>query len=263
MRIAGSSVLLTGATGGLGHAIARALHARGARLTLSGRRASVLEPLAAELGARALAADLSDRVALERVLDDVGDVDILIANAGLPAAGRLESFSIEEIDRAIEVNVRAPIVLARALAPAMLERGRGHLLFVSSLSAKAPTPGAAIYNASKAALRGFATGLRADLHGSGVGVSAVFPGFISEAGMFADAGVQLPRGVGKRTPEDVARAVLGAIERDRGEVDVAPLSLRVGAMIAGLAPELAASVSRRLGSDELAREFEVGQRGKR
>jgi short-subunit dehydrogenase len=263
VQIAGSSVLLTGATGGLGHAIARALHARGARLTLSGRRTDMLEQLAAELGARALAADLSDRVALERLLDEVCDVDILIANAALPAAGRLESFSIEEIDRALEVNVRAPIVLARALAPAMLARGRGHLLVISSLSAKAPTPGAAIYNASKAALRGFAAGLRADLHGSGVGVSAVFPGFISEAGMFADAGVKLPRGVGTRTPEDVARAVVGAIERDRGEIDVAPLSLRAGAMLAGVAPELATRVSRRLGSDALAGEFEIGQRGKR
>jgi len=134
---------------------------------------------------------------------------------------------------------------------------------VSSLAGKAPTPGTSIYNASKAGLRGFAAGLRADLHGSGVGVSAVSPGFISDAGLFADAGVQLPRGVGTRTPEDVARAVVGAIEHDRGEVDVAPLSLRVGAMLAGIAPELAARVSRRLGSDELAREIAFGQREKR
>ena len=263
MQISGSTVLLTGATGGIGHAIARALHARGARLTLTGRRTEVLEPLAAELGAQALAADLSDRVALERLLDEAGDVDVLVANAALPASGLLASFSIEEIDRALEVNLRAPIVLARALVPAMLERGRGHLLFISSLAGKAPTPGASIYNASKSGLRGFAAGLRADLHGSCVGVSAVFPGFISDAGMFADAGVQLPRGVGTRTPEDVAHAVVRAIEHDRGEIDVAPLSLRVGAMLAGVAPELAARVSRRLGSDELAREIAFGQREKR
>jgi short-subunit dehydrogenase len=263
VQIAGSSVLLTGATGGIGHAIARALRSRGAELTLTGRRSDVLEPLATELGARALVADLSDRVALERLLDDVGDVDILLANAALPASGRLESFSIEEIDRALEVNLRAPIVLARALLPAMLERDRGHLLFVSSLAGKAPAPGACIYNASKAGLRGFAGALRADLHGSGVGVSAVFPGFIRDAGMFADVAVELPPGVGTRTPEDVARAVIAAIERDRGEIDVAPLPLRVGAMFAGLAPELATSVSRRMGSDEIARRFSVEQRDKR
>jgi uncharacterized protein len=263
VQIAGSSVLLTGATGGIGHAIARDLRARGAELTLTGRRIDVLEPLAANLGARALAADLSDRVQLERLLDDAGHVDILLANAALPASGLLDSFSIQEIDRALEVNLRAPIVLARALLPAMLERSSGHLLFVSSLAGKAPAPGASIYNASKAGLRGFASALRADLHGSGVGVSAVFPGFIRDAGMFADADVQLPRGVGTRTPEDVARAVISAIERDRGEVDVAPLPLRVGAMFAGLAPGLATSFSRRMGSDDISRKFGAGQREKR
>ena len=263
MQIAGSSVLLTGATGGIGHAIARALRARGAELTLSGRRAAVLEPLAAELGARALAADLSDRVEVERLLDELGDVDILLANAALPASGRLESFSIEEIDRALEVNLRAPIVLARALLPAMLARASGHLLFVSSLGGKAPTPGASIYNASKAGLRAFAAGLRADLHASGVGVSAVFPGFIRDAGMFADAGVQLPPGVGTRTPADVARAVAGAIEHDRGEVDVAPLHVRAGVVFASVAPELATNISRRLGSDQIAQRMHAAQRDKR
>ena len=107
-----------------------------AELILTGRQTDVLEPLAAELGARALAVDLSDRVELERSLDDAGRVDILVANAALPASGRLESFSIEEIDRTLEVNLRAPIVLARALLPAMLERGSGHLLFVSSIAGK-------------------------------------------------------------------------------------------------------------------------------
>jgi short-subunit dehydrogenase len=263
VQIAGSSVLLTGASGGLGHAIARALSARGAQLTLTGLRAEILEPLAVELQARALVADLGDRVALERLLDDLGDVDILIANAAMPASGRIESFSIEEIDRALEVNLRAPIVLARALAPAMLARRRGHLLFMSSLAAKAPAPGASVYASAKAGLRAFAAGLRADLHGSGVGVSAVFPSFISDAGMFADAPARLPRGVRTRTPEDVARAVLSAIEHDRGEIDVAPLPLLAGALLAGVAPELATRVSRRFGSEEIAREIAEGQRGKR
>jgi len=263
VQIAGSSVLLTGATGGIGHAIARALRASGAQLTLTGRRTDVLEPLATELGARALAADLSDRVQIERLLDDLGGVDILLANAALPASGRLESFSIEEIDRALEVNLRAPIVLARALLPGMLERGRGHLLFVSSLAGKAPAPGSSIYTATKAGLRGFAAALRAELHGSGVGVSAIFPGFIRDAGFFADTGIELPRGIGTRSPEDVARAVVRAIEHDRGELDVAPLGLRVGAIVAGLAPEVAAGVSRRLGGEAVAREFEEAQRDKR
>ncbi|HXR29083.1 MAG TPA: SDR family NAD(P)-dependent oxidoreductase [Solirubrobacteraceae bacterium] len=263
MRLSGSSVLLTGASGGIGHAIARALAARGARLTITGRRSDVLEPLAEEIAAVALAADLSVAAEVQRLVQETGEVDILVANAALPASGRLESFTAEEIDRALAVNLRAPIILAQALAPAMVHRGSGHLLFMSSLAGKASSPGSSIYNASKYGLRGFAAALRAELRDSGVGVSAVFPGFIRDAGMFADAGVELPPGVGTRTPEDVAEAVLSAIERNRGEVDVAPLPLRAGTLFAGLAPELAATVQRRMGSEEIARKMEAGQREKR
>jgi short-subunit dehydrogenase len=145
----------------------------------------------------------------------------------------------------------------------MVARGRGHLLFVSSLAGKVATAGSSLYSASKYGLRGFASGLRADMHGSGVGVSAVFPGFIRDAGMFADAAVKLPPGVGTRSPGDVARAVVEAIEHDRGEVDVAPLPMRASAVFAGLAPELASSVARRLGSEEIARRLAAGQREKR
>ena len=223
----------------------------------------MLERLGAELGARVLAVDLSIPAEVERLVTEAGDVDILIANAALPASGTLESFSVEEIDRGLDVNLRAPIVLAHALAPGLVGRGRGHLLFMSSLAGKAATPRAALYNASKFGLRGFATALRSDLRGTGVGVSAVFPGFISEAGMYADAEVKLPLGIGTRTPEDVARAVLGAIERNRGEVDVAPLALRAGTTFASLAPDLAGSLARRLGSDEVSRKMADGQSDKR
>jgi len=263
VRIAGATVLLTGATGGIGHAIARAVAARGGQLILTGRRVETLDALAAELGARALAVDLSDRVQVDRLIDDAGAVDLLIANAALPASGGIETFTVEELDRALEVNLRAPIVLARALLPAMLARRNGHLLFMSSLSGKSATTGSAVYSATKFGLRGFAAGLRADLHASGVGVSTVFPGFIRDAGMFANSGVRLPPGVGTRSPDDVAHAVIEAIERNRAEVDVAPLSLRAGAAVAGLAPELAMSVARRLGSDAIAREFAAAQRDKR
>jgi short-subunit dehydrogenase len=263
VQISGSTVLLTGATGGIGHAIARTLAARGGRLILTGRRVELLEPLADELGARALALDLSVPTEIDRLVQEAGEVDILVANAALPASGTLDSFTVEEIDRALDVNLRAPIILAHALVPGMVERGRGHLVFISSLAGKAATPGSALYNASKFGLRGFASALRADLRTSGVGVSGVFPGFIRDAGMFAEAGVKLPTGVGTRSPEDVARGVVSAIERNRGEVDVAPLPLRASAIFAGVAPELAGSVARRLGSEEISRDMEAGQRDKR
>ncbi|HXB65674.1 MAG TPA: SDR family NAD(P)-dependent oxidoreductase [Solirubrobacteraceae bacterium] len=260
MRIPGSTVLLTGATGGIGEAIARELHRRGAQQVLTGRRVEVLEPLAQELGARALAVDLADRAAVERLLAEAGAVDILVANAALPGAGRLEDFAQEEIDRTLEVNLRAPIAMARTLAPAMAARGGGHLLFVSSLSGKAATPLSSLYDATKFGLRGFALGLRPELRTQNVGVTVLNPGFIREAGMFATAGAKLPPGVGTRTPHDVAVAVADAIERNRTEVDVAPLALRVGTMFAGVAPALAATATRMSGGEQLAVEVAAGHR---
>jgi hypothetical protein len=91
----------------------------------------------------------------------------------------------------------------------------------------------------------------------------VFPGFIRGAGMFHESGARLPSYVGTKTPEDVGRAVVRAIERDLSEVDVAPLALRLGTAFAGLAPEVVATVQRKLGASELAAQFEAGQRDKR
>jgi uncharacterized protein len=265
VQLAGTTALLTGASGGIGQAIARALHDRGARVLLSGRRAGVLEELRAELGVNAevVEADLAGPEGAAPLAERAGDVDVLVANAGLPASGRLERFSPEEIDRALDVNLRAPIQLTRALVPGMVERGRGHVVFVSSLSGKVAAARSAVDSATKFGLRGFAGGLRDDLHGSGVGVTVVFPSFIRDAGMFADTGVKLPPWVGTRAPDDVARAVVRGIETGRGEIDVAPLSLRLGVVASSIAPETSARVQRRLGSQGIARAISSRQRGKR
>jgi NADP-dependent 3-hydroxy acid dehydrogenase YdfG len=259
VQISDSTVLLTGATGGLGHTIARVLHGHGARLILTGRRTDVLEPLAAELGARALAVDLSEPAEIDGLVAECGEVDILVANAALPAAGRLESFTTRELDRALDVNLRAPIALAHALLPAMIARRRGQLVFISSTGGKAVAPGNPLYHASKFGLRGFAAALRIDLHGTGVGSSAVF----RDAGMYADGGAKLPPGVGTRSPEDVARGVVRAIERNRAEVDVASPFLRFASVLSMNAPDFASALARRLGSDEIARTMEQGLRDKR
>jgi short-subunit dehydrogenase len=266
------NVLITGATGGIGQALARTFASRGAKLILTGRRTDVLEPLAAEVSGRSLACDLSDRADVESICREAvsAELDVFIANAALPASGLLTELSQEEVDRMLEVNLRAPIALAHALAPGMIERGRGHMVFVSSLSGKAASPASSIYSATKFGLRGFALGLREDLLPHRVGVSTVLPGFISEAGMFADAQVnrpdapiKLPRGVGTRTPEQVAASVIRAIERNRAEVDVAPTALRLGATFASAAPQLAAAASRLMGSHKIAAEVAEGQREKR
>jgi short-subunit dehydrogenase len=174
----------------------------------------------------------------------------------------IDALSVEQLDRALEVDLRAPIVLARLLAAGMIERGGGHIVFVNSTSGKTGTVGQSVYCAAKFGLRGFAQGIREDLRPHGVGVSSVFPGFIRDAGMFHDSGAKLPGYVGTRTPDDVARAVVRAIEHDRSEVDVAPLPIRLGSMVQGLAPELAARVQRRLGAADIAARVIAGQRGK-
>ena len=229
MELAGRTALLTGATGGLGRAIAKALAARGASVALSARKAEALAALAAELpgeGHRVLVADLAEPGAAERLAAEAGEVDVLVANAGLPAAGLLTDFTPEQVTRALRVNLEAPMLMARALFPAMVERGSGHLVFVSSLSGKAASPRSAIYNATKFGLRGFALGLRTDLGPEGVGVSLVSPGFIREAGMFAEVGAKPPPGWAPARPRQVGAAVVKAIEQDKVELAVAPLPQR-------------------------------------
>jgi short-subunit dehydrogenase len=241
MNLSGRKTLLTGATGGLGRAIALALAQRGAQVTLSARKREALEQLAAELpgsGHSVLPADLAEPDAAERLAAEAAGTEILIANAGLPGAGKLDEFSPEQVKRALRVNLEAPMLMARALYPAMVDAGSGHLVFVASLSGKAASPRSSVYNATKFGLRGFALALRADLSPKGVGVSLVSPGFIREAGMFADAGAKPPPGLGTSTPEQVGAATVKAIERNKVEVTVAPIQQRIGAHIALVSPSI-------------------------
>ena len=259
----GKTALLTGATGGIGNAIARALAARGAKVILTGRRVTILEELAEEIGGEATAVDLTDRDAVASLAERAATVDVLVANAALPGSGEITDFSPEQIDRALDVNLRAPIMLARAAAIAMSKRRRGSIVFINSLSGKASAQSTSLYSATKFGLRGFALGLREDLRPHNVGVSLVYPGFIRDAGMFAEAGGTLPKGVGTRRPEDVAAAVIRAIERNKAETDVAPVGLRLGTYFAMVAPGPAMAVSRRMGAAEIASTLTEGQRNKR
>jgi short-subunit dehydrogenase len=264
----GKRLLLSGATGGLGRAIAEELAGSGASLVLSSRKQEQLQELAGSLPGGAdrhevIVADLAEPGSAERLANDAGDVDGLVANAALPATGRLESFSADEVQRALRVNFESPILMARALAPKLAEKGEGHLVFISSLAGKVGSPRSSLYNSTKFGLRGFAFGLREDLHPHGIGVSIVSPGFVREAGMFHDARSKSPPGLGTTTPKKVARAVVRAITHDRVEITVAPRRQRLIAEFGYRHPGFAARVQRRGGADRIAEDLAAGQADKR
>ena len=262
--LSGQLVLLTGASSGLGPVIARRLRRKGVRFVLSARRKPELDALSEELGdSRVIPADLSLPGETERLAAECGPVDVLLANAGIPASGRLDDLDVAQIDRGLQVNLRSPIVLANLLAPGMVERHRGHLLFMSSIAGKMPTPGFSIYNATKFGLRGFAHALRQELRGTGVGVSVVCPTFVTGDGMFAETGLKAHPMAGAVPSEAVAEAVLTAIIRNRAEIDVAPMSTLAGLKMAAVAPRFAESVMRRAGAASMGVELAAKQRHKR
>ena len=240
--LSGRTVLLTGATGGLGGALARRLRAEGAELVLTGRREAELTALAQEVQGRALVADLADGV--EDLLRQLDRVDVLVSNAALPGTGELGSFTPEQVRRALDVNLVAAVALAHGLLPQMLERRSGALVFVSSLAGLTATPHTSLYNATKFGLRGFGLSLHEELRGTGVSASVVLPGFVRGAGMYADTGLAEPAVFGTCTPDDVAHAVVRAVQRGPAQVLVGPWASRLGARLGGLSPALAFRLQR-------------------
>jgi short-subunit dehydrogenase len=145
----------------------------------------------------------------------------------------------------------------------MVERGSGHLVFISSISGKVASGGGSLYSATKFGLRGFATSLHDELLNDGVGVTTVFPGFISDAGMWADTGLKLRPGVSTRTPEQVAAAVVAGIQKNKSEIDVAPIALRAGGWAAGISQSAVQRIQRLAGSEQMAKSMADAQRAKR
>jgi short-subunit dehydrogenase len=244
-EIKNRTVLLTGAPGGIGPHLASRLHAEGASLVLSGRNQGELEQLATRLApARVIVADLSQQVEVKRLAAAAGQVDVLVANAAVPASGELVSFSVEEIDRALNVNLRSAMVLVDLLLPGMLSRGTGHIVLMASIQGKMPTALVSVYNATKFGLRGFGLALGQELRNTGVGVSVINPTYVRDAGMWAETGITPHPLAGQVTPDQVAAAVVRAIKENRREIDVAPLGTRLAAAM----PRLVGSMARRLGA---------------
>ena len=235
MEIRGSTALLTGATGGLGRAIAAEMAGCGAKLMLSARDQQALERLAASLpgdGHRAIAADLEAQGAAEKLLLDAGPVGILIANAGVSGHGAVEGPDFDAIARILKINVEVPLMLSAGALESMRERQQGHVVLIASLSGKIIPANSALYAATKAALRAFGLGVRDDYFGTAISASVVSPGYVRDAGMFASWGGKAPFGLGTASPADVGAAVARAVSKDIAEIDVAPRRQRLLANLA-------------------------------
>ena len=247
MDISGTRALVTGAAGGLGTAIAEHLSAKGATVVLSGRNETALTALAKRLGGEVLLGDLTMAADVEKVGDALDGIDILVANAGVGGDTDATAPDTALIDSLIDVNLRAPIHLAtRFAAEHLASEAPGHIVLIGSLAGLAASPTTYMYNATKFGLRGFGLAFAQDLHGTNVGCSLVEPGFIRDAGLFANSGIDLPPGVRLKSPGDVGAAVVTAIETGRTEVFVAPTELRALSTFATIAPVISAAVQRRL-----------------
>ncbi|PKW26917.1 SDR family NAD(P)-dependent oxidoreductase [Phycicoccus duodecadis] len=240
-------VLLTGATGTIGSALAAALAGRGARLSLVARGEEALHGLAHRTGGVAVPGDLtladtpaSVLAAAEAAL---GPVDVVLHNAGVEVLDELADVDLEAVRQAVLLNLVAPLVLTRLALPSMLRRGRGHVVAVSSLAGVATFPGLAVYGASKAGLTHAMAGLRAELRGTPLRVTTAELGPV-DSPMMGRIGTHPPTAAAfaralrlhvLRTldPEEAASAVVTAVERDRPHVRrprrAAPLAAVAGA----------------------------------
>ena len=185
--LTGRKALITGASGGIGEAIARALHASGATVALHGTRREKLEEVAASLGERAivLPADLSDREAVAKLAADaeeqLGGVDILVNNAGITKDGLFVRMSDEAWDQVLEVNLGSVFRLTRGLAHPMMRRRYGRIVNITSVVGVTGNPGQANYCASKAGMIGFSKSLAQEIASRNVTVNCIAPGFIESA----------------------------------------------------------------------------------
>jgi len=238
----GALALVTGASSGIGAAFARELDSRGYRLALLARRADRLQAISAELSAPAtlLPFDLSRRETIAAVVERLAEqrlcVDLLVNNAGLGDTGPFAAADPQRVADQIDVNVRSATLLARALLPGMLERGRGAIINVVSMSAFQPVPYLAVYGASKAFMLSFTEALAVEVQGSGVRVQAVCPGLVqTEFQEGAGTDKVMFNKMPVTTPESVARASLDALSRRTVRVFPA-LADRVTVALQRLAP---------------------------
>lgn len=233
-RFQGKSVLVTGASSGIGAAAARLFAAEGARVVLAARSVDALNRLVAEIGgserAVAVPCDVTDPAALRSLVEvserRFGSLQILINSAGYNSRGAVETVAMDELLRVVDVNLRAPIALCRLALPALRRAGGGAIVNIASLAGKIPLPHEAVYSATKFGLRAFSFALAEELRGASISVSVVSPGpvetpfILSQVETVPDIVFSQPMS----TAEEVAHAIADCAERGTREGSIPPLS---------------------------------------
>jgi uncharacterized protein len=227
-------VLVTGATRGIGAAIAAAFEQRGCTV---GRVARSGDP----------AADISDQASIAAAVERFGQVDVCVANAGIAHYLPFAEMPTELIEELTRVNWLGTVYTVKAALPGMLERRRGHIAIVSSGAGIRSFPGAAVYGATKSAQRGFGEALRHELKGTGVGLTMVYPGQVKSS-LHAHEKERMPDWYdldGAAPPEPLASALVEAVEKDKRELFY-PSNVRLLRIVHGIRPGLADAMLRRI-----------------
>lgn len=259
MDLRNRHALVTGGSRGIGPHIGRALLRRGARVTLAARTEEDLERVRAELGSERVAlapGDVTDPGGRDAILAAAeaahGPLEVLVNNAGTERVCRFTENSSQDVTRIVGLNLDATIQLTRLAVPGMLERRRGQVVNISSLAGKAAAPFNVVYSATKWGLVGFSYSLRAELRGSGVGVSVICPGYVEREGMFSrHRDTSVPRASGTlTTPEKVGAAVVKAVEGNRAEIVVSGALPKIAGLSFAISPDLSIAASWRVGGYE-------------
>lgn len=225
----GLRVLVTGASSGMGAAMAQRFAAAGATVGICARRAAPLQEVlercqANSPASRSWVCDLADPAAVDdlasRCLDELGGVDVLINNAGVPKRKHVTQLDLATVDSLTRVNYLAPVQLTLALLPHMIERGSGRIVNVSSVAATLSSPGEAAYDASKAALAVFSEAMAIDLWETGVKVLVVYPGVVDTPLFDVPDNDPLPGDIERITVDELVDGVMGALDREAAEVYV-------------------------------------------
>jgi short-subunit dehydrogenase len=255
----GRTALVTGASRGIGPLIARRIASIGGHVVLTGRSAADLEAIASDLAANGadvsfIPGDLTQPGAAESLAetieDEHGGTDLLVNNAGGDPLREFHTMTIEENLRTLQLNLIAPVTLTHAVLPAMLRRGHGHIVNISAMAGRVSFPFTEVYAAAKDGLIGFTRVLRADYHARGVSASVLILGAIRDAGqgqrMLDESGMKAS---GFMAPaEAVARAVVKAVQKDRGELVIQPGPGRLLRAVMDYFPALGPALNRAAGA---------------